>query len=340
MNDQGVAVSMVFPILKTIVRKGYDTASFCKETAFDERLLEDAENRITVEELERLMKAAARYTEDDYFGLHQGQMTEIADLGILGYVMMHSGTIADALAAYQRYNVILCSGFILAWDVRGEDVRIRLSLQGPGRMSRHCAEDMASSLVQIIGKLSNRRIPLKEVFFEHEAPPDNLPYLRVFESAPHFGGEQHLLVMSKEVLSYPVLYSDARLLGVFENMAQETRDMMARNPMFSEQIVLWMKKCLPSFMPTLQQTADHFGVSTRTIQHKLKDEDTTYQHLSIRVRKELATDFLRKEDYSVGEIAYALHYSEPSAFQNAFKKWTGLTPGQYREQLREEGSRV
>lgn len=36
-------------------------------------------------------------------------MVEPADLGVLGYVMLHSKTIADALTAYQRYNVILCN---------------------------------------------------------------------------------------------------------------------------------------------------------------------------------------------------------------------------------------
>lgn len=333
MKSDGVAISMVYPIMKSIVQKGYDTDQFCSYASFDASIMKDLEARITGEELERLMIAAAEYTQDDYFGLHQGQMTEFVDLGVLGYVMMHSLTIAEALSAYQRYNVILCSGFNLDWEVQGDELLIRLFLQFPGRMSRHCVEDMASSLFRLIGRLSNRRIPLSEIQFEHAAPADLTPYLTAFGKAPRFEGDATVLRMGKEVLDYSVMYSDAKLLGVFEAIAQETKDELTQGSVFSEQIVQWMKKNMPSFFPTLQQTASFFGISIRTLQNKLKAENTTFNDLSTRVRKEMAMGYLKKWEYSVGDIAYVLHFSEPSAFQSAFKKWTGVTPGQYRAKI-------
>lgn len=333
MKSDGVAISMVYPIMKSIVQKGYDTDQFCSYASFDFSIMKDLEARIAGEELERLMIAAAEFTQDDYFGLHQGQMTEFADLGVLGYVMMHSLTIAEALSAYQRYNVILCSGFNLDWEVQGDELLIRLFLQYPGRMSRHCVEDMASSLFRLIGRLSNRRIPLTEIQFEHAAPADVTPYLTAFGKAPRFEGDATVLRMGKEVLDYSVMYSDAKLLGVFEAIAQETKDELTQGSVFSEQIVQWMKKNMPSFFPTLQQTAAFFGISIRTLQNKLKAENTTFNDLSTRVRKEMAMGYLKKWEYSVGDIAYVLHFSEPSAFQSAFKKWTGVTPGQYRAKI-------
>lgn len=333
MKSDGVAISMVYPIMKSIVQKGYDTDQFCSYASFDASIMKDVEARITGEELERLMIAAAEYTQDDYFGLHQGQMTEFVDLGVLGYVMMHSLTIAEALSAYQRYNVILCSGFNLDWEVQGDELLIRLFLQYPGRMSRHCVEDMASSLFRLIGRLSNRRIPLTGIQFEHAAPADLTPYLTAFGKAPRFEGDATVLRMGKEVLDYSVMYSDPKLLGVFEAIAQETKDELTQGSVFSEQIVQWMKKNMPSFFPTLQQTAQFFGISIRTLQNKLKAENTTFNDLSTRVRKEMAMGYLKKWEYSVGDIAYVLHFSEPSAFQSAFKKWTGVTPGQYRAKI-------
>lgn len=332
MKSQGIAISMVYPIMKTVVQKGFDSEQFCKYASFDASLLQDVEARISGQELERLTIAAAEFTEDSHFGLHQGQIMEFADMGILGYVMMHSRSVVDALTAYQRYNVLLCSGFNLDWDVEGDDVRVSMFLQHPGQgeMSRHCIEDMASSLFRLISRLSNRAIPLLEVAFRHEATADLAPYQPVFGRIPRFAAHSNYLRFSKDVLQYPVLYSDAKLLSIFENIAQETRQVLTQTSRFTEQVIQWIRTSMPSFFPTLQQTAESLQMSARTLQHKLKEENTTYNDLTIQVRKDLAMGYLRKWEFSVGEIAYVLHFSEPSAFQNAFKKWTGVTPGQYR----------
>ncbi|WP_028610114.1 AraC family transcriptional regulator [Paenibacillus harenae] len=331
MNSQGIAISLVYPIMKAIVHKGLDWNEFCRFSSFDGSLLQDVEVRIAEEELERLMNTAALFTRDDHFGLRQGHLTDVVDLGILGYVMMHSGKVADALEAYQRYNTILCSGFNLEWEVRGEGVLLRLFLQSrAGRMSRHCMEDMASSLYQLIGKMSSKRIPLHEIQFTHDAPDDTVPYLNVFGRVPAFSGTDNYLLMSKEVLDYPILYSDSKLLELFASIAEETRDKLTNGRVFSDRVFHWMLKCMPVYFPTLQQTAESFRMSTRTLQNKLKEENTSYNDVAAGVRKGLAVGYLHKREYSVAEIAYLLHYSEPSAFQSAFKKWTGLTPGQYR----------
>ncbi|WP_028545511.1 AraC family transcriptional regulator [Paenibacillus taiwanensis] len=334
MKNPGVPITAIYPIMKSIVHKGFDIEEYFSYSSFDCSLLEDTEARITEEELERLMIAAANYTQDNHFGLHQGQIIELADMGILGYVILHSKTVVDALLAYQRYNVILCSVFNLEWQVEGDDVLIFFSLQLPDHISRHVVEEMASSLYHLINKLSNQHILLHEIRFVHEASADLQPYTVVFGKVPCFGGKDNVLRMSKDVLNYPILYSDAKLLGVFEKMARETKDELTQSSLFSDQVVQWMKKNVPSFFPTLQQAADYFKISIRTLQNKLKAEQTSYNELSVQVRKELAISYLQKREYSIGDIAYLLHFSEPSAFQSAFKKWTGLTPGQYRTQMR------
>ena len=329
-SNHGFAISIVYPIMKTIAHKGLDFEHLCRQAAFDRELLRDVEARIDERELERLLYEAARYTEDDHFGLHQGQLTDTSDLGILGYVMMHSETIVEALRAYQRYNVILCSGYNLDWEEQGSDALLRFYKTTPPNMSRHCAEDMVSSLYQLISRMSNRAIPIRELQFAHAAPADLRPYLAIFGVEPRFGANETYLRMGKEVLHYPILYSDPRLRKAFEPIAEEIRDRLNRGREFSDRVFEWMLACMPAYFPTLQQTSEAFAMSPRSLQAKLKEENTSYNELAANVRKEWAMAYLRKGEYSISEIAYLLHYSEPSAFLNAFKKWTGLTPGQYR----------
>ncbi len=333
MESHKVAISMVYPIMKTIVHKGFDRQAYCQFAGFDDRLLQDAEARIGGDELEHLMQAAAVFTGDEYYGLHQGQIVEIEDMGVLGYVMMHSGNVGQALAAYQRYNAILSSQFNLDWEVRGSELHIRLFLLPSGQLSRHCAEDMTSTLYRLITRFTSRPIPLHGIAFAHAAPEDMKPYQQLFGIVPEFDADDHVLRLHKDVLDYPILYANSKLREVFEAIANESLNELIDQESFSSQVLLWMKK-LPTTFPSLQLTAEAFHMSARTLQHRLKQEETSFNDLCALVRKEMAMRYLDKTDYSIGDIAYALHYSEPSAFQNAFKKWTGVTPGQYRIQVR------
>ncbi|WP_240343977.1 AraC family transcriptional regulator [Paenibacillus sp. SYP-B3998] len=330
----GVSVSLVYPIVKTIVIKGHDKADFFRRANIDESFLHDTEARLSGEDLERMTELAAAITSDEMFGLHQGQNIEVSDLGILGYVMLHSKTIGQALAAYQKYNVIVCNGYNISWEVEGNDVIITMSSNHVHRQpARHCMEDMGSSLYHLMIRLSCRPISLKEVDFTHALSSELEAYRSVLGITPRFGKDANTIRMSKDVLEYPILFADPKLLGTFEVIAEEARQRFMRGRVFSDQLYNWIIKCMPMYFPSLKDTARAFKMSVRSIQAKLKQEDTTYQDLIHRVRRELAVGYLAKAEYKVAEVAYLLHFSEPSAFQSAFKKWTGVTPRQYRMDL-------
>lgn len=330
MTAFGVSISMVYPIVKSLHRHGIKEEQLFGMVDMNPELLRDVDTRIEAMDLVKLMHAAASCTEDAFFGLHQGENIAFEDMGVLGYVMLHSKTIGDALRAYQRYNVILYNGFNLDWEVKENKLQIQLHFQPHAPMSRHCIEDMASSVYHLTCRLSNRKIPLHSVQFSHENPGDAAAYVSTFGVEPSFSAKTSSICMDREVLDFPVLYANPKLLSLFENVAKKDSKAITQENTLSYQIVKWLNECMPMFLPTLNQTADNFGVSSRTLQADLKDENTSYSKLSIEVRKVLAESYLTEGEHSVGDIAYLLHFSEPSAFQNAFKRWTGVSPGKYR----------
>ena len=82
----------------------------------------------------------------------------------------------------------------------------------------------------------------------------------------------------------------------------------------------------------IENVAKQLGVSGRSLQSKLKDEDATFRSCLASVRKEIALDYLQRPDVSICDVAFLLGYSEQSAFNHAFKRWTGSTPKVYRRQ--------
>ena len=85
---------------------------------------------------------------------------------------------------------------------------------------------------------------------------------------------------------------------------------------------------------------DRLGISVRNLQRRLKALGTTYQNLLDEGRQALAMKVIREGDMPLYEVAYLVGYTEPSAFYKAFKRWTGSTPGDYRQAYQERLSAV
>lgn len=340
-HDTGVSISFVYPIVKTIVTKGYNKDDFFRRANFDESLFYDSENRLSGDEYLQLLELAADITADTSFGLHQGEHLEVADLGVIGYVMSHSKTLGQALTAYQKYNALICSGLNIDWEAKGNEIIIEISYSSPRRSpSRHCIEEMTSSLYHLMIRLSCRAITLKEIQFQHGLVTAIGVYSEVLGITPQFGKTSNLITLSKDILDYPILFADAKLLATFETIAEDAKQRLFQGRIFSDQLYNWIVARMPNYFPSLKDTAKAFKMSVRSLQARLKQEDTTFQHVLNRVRRELAMGYLAKPEYKIGEVAYLLHFSEPSAFQSAFKKWTGVTPRHYRMDLWSEGIRV
>ncbi|WP_454189899.1 AraC family transcriptional regulator [Paenibacillus sp. Marseille-Q7038] len=327
------SVTMLYTLVKTLSYKGHDVEVFLSSHGLQSGLLKQPGARIAAKQHMELMNAAALLLADEFFGLHQGRRMEMADLGAVGYVMMHSGTLGEAIAAYQRYHIIACSGYGIVMEEAGEKVILRLSLEGlQGNVSRHCTEDMIGSLVHMLSRLSGIPTKLHTVSFTH-APPDSgdfTPYIEVLGTLPDFEAAANEIRFDRSVLDYPVMYANGELVAWFEQQAEEVRKKLTEGQQFTDEVMHFLIDQLRSHIPTLKETAAAFHMGVRTFQGKLQLEKTSYTQVLASVRKELALRYLGKEGYSISDIAYMLHFSEESAFHHAFKHWTGNTPGQYR----------
>jgi AraC-like DNA-binding protein len=72
-------------------------------------------------------------------------------------------------------------------------------------------------------------------------------------------------------------------------------------------------------------------MSERTLQWRLREENTTFAEILDSARAELSQLYLREGNIAAYEVTFLLGYSEPSAFHRAFRRWTGQTPQEFRK---------
>jgi len=99
-----------------------------------------------------------------------------------------------------------------------------------------------------------------------------------------------------------------------------------------------LPELLPHDRAGLAEVARRLAMSTRTLSRKLHDEGTTFAKILDALRAALARRYLADRDLTVSEIAWLLGYQEVSSLTHAFKRWSGMTPRQFRSATGESGT--
>ena len=82
-------------------------------------------------------------------------------------------------------------------------------------------------------------------------------------------------------------------------------------------------------MPSMAETAHALQIPERTLRHQLQQLNTSYKQIREQLMKDRALHLMEYQEYSIEMIAELLGYSEPAAFNHAFKRWFGYSPRQY-----------
>jgi AraC-like DNA-binding protein len=91
----------------------------------------------------------------------------------------------------------------------------------------------------------------------------------------------------------------------------------------------------PGYFPDIDYVAEKLNMTSRTLRRKLARENSSFQDILARVRYELAREYLATSNLPLEEISVLLGYSAPGNFSNAFKRWHGSSPREFRQAIRQ-----
>ncbi len=79
-----------------------------------------------------------------------------------------------------------------------------------------------------------------------------------------------------------------------------------------------------------EHIAARLNITSRTLRNQLRRLGTSYLTILNSLREQIAKTDLDRSSKSISEVAADVGYSDTRSFRRAFKKWTGMTPGEYR----------
>ena len=151
------------------------------------------------------------------------------------------------------------------------------------------------------------------------------------------------MVFEKKSLEQPIHSADPAYLSAHEALAGDLMNGLGDGEgAVSKVTALVERTILRGHRPIIATVAGELALSVRKLQLTLQEEGTNFREVVNDARKRLAKRFLRQPDATLCDVAFLLGFSEQSAFNHAFMRWTGQTPRQYRERnmLLHKGNRV
>jgi AraC-like DNA-binding protein len=286
----------------------------------------------------QLLEDAADATNRDDIAIQFASQISWADLGVLGYVLIHSPTVGVAIANVRRYFIIQQRAGVFSLDIEGEQAhftyRLRLAPHEPPR--QHALAILAMFIRLVREGIGDPTWAPRSVTLPFGKPLRRSAERAFFGAPIEYNASVASIVMSTATLREPIVAADPGLLPILVRHADEC---LARLPALDDDLLGEARRLVASMLGTsaisLEEVANRLGTSARSFQRHLSDEDLSFKQLVDEVRLGMARRHLADPAMSLTETAFMLGYSELSAFSRAFRRWTGKSAQAYRRaQLR------
>jgi AraC-like DNA-binding protein len=182
-----------------------------------------------------------------------------------------------------------------------------------------------------LSRITDNNLQFKKIHFRHPRPDDISEHERIFKAPLVFDQPENQLVFEKKYLETEIAQASSDLLDTLLQFGEKALKHWKLPQSYSEKVIQELIKMLAQGdHPGIEGVAKALGLGIRNLQIKLKNEGKTYQELFDGLRKEIAQKYLMKPDVPICDVTFLLGFSEQSAFNHAFKRWTGYTPMEFR----------
>jgi AraC-like DNA-binding protein len=331
-------VSMLGVIVGAAARRGVEPEALLNAVGLTTDILARHDVRVPQSVELALWDAAVRQSGDEALPLHAAAELRPGDFGVIDYAARASRTLGEALARLVRYHRLIHS-FVRLTILREDGVaRIQYATLGESLAPSRARSDFALASLVVVGRqLAGLEWAPRAVCFQHAPPANAEEHRRLFRAPVDFGAVRDEIVVPAPLLERPVLHPDPGLTQVLDRYATELLQRLPAESGVRERVKWLVGEALAEQAPRATHVARALRVSPRHLQRCLAREGTSFGEVRDELRRELAERYLREGLLSLAQVATRLGFSSHAAFHRAFRRWTGMTPGDFRRECRRRG---
>jgi len=320
-------VSGILPVAHCLERAGAPVERIARRAGVPSQLFDRPDAPIPMVPACRFYAVAARTLGCENLGSRLGQSIDAFDLGVYGALLGRSQTLYEGLVTATTFVSSYASAN-REW-LEEEEERIWLCqglCEGIGSGKRQAQAFVLQLTLQSLRRiLGSDWEPLALRLPDHG--DDWVRGLELGSSIEIDECQDHVAIsIPRSLLSHPMpsagrdAYFDPRSTLLSTSAPDE----------FVDALCLYLRDLLGEGVTDLDTLADALGTSPRSVQRRLASQGLTFSRLLERCRLKLAQEMLADPSARVIDVAYETGYSDPGNFARAFRRWSGVTPREYR----------
>jgi AraC-like DNA-binding protein len=277
--------------------------------------------------------SAIRQSKEPALGLLMAGFAQLEPLGLAGITAAQAPTVREAARTLTRFEALYASNYRghSSLHETQQGAWMRFHSIGPyNDYNRFVVDFMLAGWLQQFTRLIGQPLRAQRVQIEFPAPPYADRYPPLFGCNIEFGAAFNQMWLTQASLNKR---NPQHCPGTWQELWQlceHALQQLTRTRSLREKVSQLLGPRLHGREPEMADIARQLGMPAWTMRRRLAEEGTSFASILNETRRDLACSYVRDTELSFGEIAYLLGFASAEAFQRAFKRWLGQTPGALR----------
>ena len=330
MKTSTIASHYARAALDGVLAQRHDAQDILKKAGIGLEVLHEPKARVYPDKMAKLLRILVTLLDDEFIG-QDHKASPLGSFETLCQLILPCSTLGEALEMGTRYYRLFDLALHTQFEQEHNGGALVVNQHHPClNKSRYLTEFQLMLWHRLSCWLTGKRIPIKVVEFAYPRPSHADEYHLFLYGEHTFNQPRTLLRLNQSDLDLPIIRSRQDLPELMKEAPYVFLVKPNNTASINAQIRRILEVNTETEMPDFESVAYQLNTSTQTLRRRLKDEDTSFQAIKDQVRRDLAICHLSESKYSINDIALKVGFTEPSTFHRAFKKWTGVTPGDYR----------
>lgn len=326
-----VIAGYAIAIARALDARGVSSKELLRAAGIEQPLSANPLSRLPFTATNRLVELSLEATGDPYFGLTIARYIH-PHLHAVSHAAIASNNLLDLCERLERFFPLLSQEGVLRVEKTDNEVAVSLDpvVDFPGEL----LDGFLGFLIHFMRLNSSSKFsPLRVELARPEPQQGPEPFESFYKAPVSFEQPVNTFHFSLQDMRVPLVTANPDLAQVLDHVLVDYLGRLDKSDIVwrAENIII---ELLSAGEVSAEKVAERLNMAPGTLAVKLSERNTGIQALLDEIRQKLSKSYLHQQDLSITEITYMLGYTDTSSYSRACKRWTGLSPRDYRESLK------